>query len=119
MSMVRGSHMWGDQMDRLREVAPGLDLPSTFEGHRVEISLRPVKMGQVHYHHALTWHSSHGNRSDRPRRAIAVHYMTGETRHVASGTDHPMRRYITVADGELLTGDAFPLVYDAEPVGET
>ena len=38
--------------------------------------------------------------------------MTGATRHVAAGRDHPMRRYITVADGELLTGDAFPLVYD-------
>ena len=116
MSMVRGSHLWGDQMDDVRAMSPGLDLPSTFKGHPVEISLRPVKMGQVHYHHALTWHSSHGNHSDRPRRAIAVHYMTGETRHVASGKDHPMRRYITVADGEPLTGDAFPLVFDDEPV---
>jgi phytanoyl-CoA hydroxylase len=116
MSMVRGSHLWGDQMDRLHEISPGLDLPSTFEGHPVEISLRPVQKGQVHYHHSVTWHSSHGNNSDRPRRAIAVHYMTGETRHVASGADHPMRRYITVADGDVLTGDAFPLVYDGRPV---
>lgn len=116
MSMVRGSHMWGDQMDRLKAMGPSLDLPSTFNGHPVEISLRPVKRGQVHYHHALTWHSSHANHSDRPRRAIAVHYTTGQTRHVAAGRDHPMRRYITVADGELLTGDAFPLVYDGKPV---
>ncbi|HTT89652.1 MAG TPA: phytanoyl-CoA dioxygenase family protein [Acidimicrobiales bacterium] len=116
MSMVRGSHLWGDQMERLDAISPGLDLPSTFEGQKVEISLRPVKKGQVHYHHSVTWHSSHGNRSDRPRRAIAVHYMTGETRHVAAGKDHPMRAYITVGDGERLTGDAFPLVYDGKPV---
>jgi phytanoyl-CoA hydroxylase len=116
MSMVRGSHRWGDQMDHLRAVSPRLDLPSIFEDHPVEISRRRVKQGQVHYHHALTWHSSPGNPSDGPRRAIAVHYMTAEARHIASGGDHPMRRYITVADGERLTGDAFPLVYDGKPV---
>ena len=119
MSMVRGSHLWGNQMDRLRAMSSGLDLPSTFRGHSVEISLRPVKKGQVHYHHTLTWHSSHGNHSDRPRRAIAVHYMTGETRHVAAGRDHPMRRYITVADGEVLTGNEFPLVYESKSVRQT
>ncbi len=116
MSMVRGSHLWGDQMDHLNAISPSLDLPGSFDGHRVEISLRPVKKGQVHYHHSVTWHSSHGNQSDRPRRAIAVHYMTGDTRHVASGKDHPMRPFITVADGEVLTGDAFPLVYNGKPV---
>jgi hypothetical protein len=42
--------------------------------------------------------------------------MTGETRHVASGGDHPMRPYITVADGDVLSGEAFPLVYDGRPV---
>jgi phytanoyl-CoA hydroxylase len=116
MSMVRGSHTWGNQMDRLKAMGPGLDLPATFKGHPLEIALCPVKRGQVHYHHSVTWHSSHTNHSDRPRRAIAVHYMTGETQHVATGRDHPMRRYIAVADGELLTGDAFPLVYDGHPV---
>ena len=27
-----------------------------------------------------------------------------------------MRRYIAVGDGELLSGDHFPLVYDGKPV---
>jgi phytanoyl-CoA hydroxylase len=114
LSMVRGSHLWGDQKDFLRALNQGLDLPTTFKERAVQISRCPVEKGQVHYHHALTWHSSHGNRSDRPRRAIAVHYMTEETRYVASGDDHPMRRLIRVADNEVLTGSAFPLVYDFE-----
>jgi phytanoyl-CoA hydroxylase len=116
MSMVRGSHRWGDQMARIRDIDAGLALPGVFDGHPVEVCPRPVQKGQVHYHHALTWHSSHDNSSDRPRRAIAVHYMGDGTRHVASGGDHPMRAFIHVGDGEPLEGDAFPLVYDGHPL---
>jgi phytanoyl-CoA hydroxylase len=113
MKMVRGSHRWGDQIALLRSLEPSLELPDSFDGRPIEIVERPVRKGQVHYHHALTWHCSGSNRSDRPRRAIAVHYIGDETRHVAAGGDHPMRRYIDVEDGEPLTGAAFPLVYDA------
>ena len=69
----------------------------------------PVKKGEVHYHHALTWHGSHANTSGRPRRAIALHYMTGDTRYVASG-EHPMKPFVEVGDGEVLQGETFPLV---------
>lgn len=115
MRMVPGSHRWGDRMAWLRTV-DSLELPSSFEGHDVAVSFRPVRKGAVHYHHCLTWHASHANSSDRPRRAIAVHYMTGDTRFVAGAGAHIMRQFVTVADGEVLEGEHFPLVYDGAPV---
>jgi len=72
--------------------------------------------GEVHYHHSLTWHGSHANKSGRHRRAIALHYMTEETHYVASG-DHPMKEFVTVADGELLQGEHFPLVWERNRTG--
>jgi ectoine hydroxylase-related dioxygenase (phytanoyl-CoA dioxygenase family) len=113
MSMVPGSQGWGNNIDFLGSVysKDGFDvLPAEFEGHEVKMVRCPVKKGEVHYHHALTWHGSHANTSGRPRRAIAFHYMTGDTRYVASG-GHPMKPYVTVGDGEILKGDVFPTVY--------
>ena len=110
MSMVPGSHLWGNHIDFLRTLRSYEDMPATFQGHRIEVVRCPVRAGEVHFHHALTWHGSHANTSGRPRRAIALHYMTEETRYVASG-NHIMKPYVQVADGELLCGDAFPLVY--------
>jgi phytanoyl-CoA hydroxylase len=77
----------------------------------VEVRSCPVRKGEVHYHHALAWHGSPANTSGRHRRAIALHYMTEETRYVASG-DHLMKRFVEVADGEVLQGAHFPLVWE-------
>ena len=110
MSMVPGSHLWGNNIDFLHTLKSFDDMPDQFDGHEIKVMRCPVKKGEVHYHHALTWHASHANTSGRPRRAIALHYMTGETRYVASG-NHPMKPFVTVADGELMRDEAFPLVY--------
>jgi ectoine hydroxylase-related dioxygenase (phytanoyl-CoA dioxygenase family) len=112
MRMVRGSHRWGDQMDAvLSGVKDVSSPPASFDGRDVEVVLRPVPKGHVHYHHALTWHASGRNPSDRPRRAVAMHFMTDQTRYVASG-EHLMKPFIAVADGELVDGEAFPVVYE-------
>ena len=74
------------------------------------MKLCPVRKGEVHFHHSLTWHGSHANTSGRPRRALAIHYMTEETRYNAAGT-HLMQKFATVADGQMLEGDHFPLVW--------
>ncbi len=117
MSMVPGSHRWGNQIGFLN----GLDhanfdgLPSEYEGHPVQIKRCPVKKGEVHYHHALTWHGSHANTSGRPRRAIALHFMTGETRFVAAG-NHAMKPFVEVGDGEFMRGVHFPQIYPVEAV---
>lgn len=115
MSMVPGSHKWGNHIEYLNSLSKeNFDaFPPSYQGHAIKILRCPVKKGEVHYHHALTWHGSNANRSGRPRRAIAFHYMTGETRYVASGS-HIMQRYVDVADGEILTGEAFPIVYPKE-----
>lgn len=110
MSMVPGSHTWGNHMNYLATFKQFSDMPDSFEGHEIEIRTCPVKSGEVHFHHALTWHGSNANRSGRPRRAIAIHFMTEETRYVASG-EHVMKPFVEVADGEVMKGDHFPLVY--------
>lgn len=110
MSMVPGSHLWGNTMDFLRTLQKFEDMPDHFGEREVKVIRCPVKKGEVHYHHSLTWHASHNNTSGRPRRAIALHYMTEETRFVASG-NHPMKPFVEVQDGELLRGKAFPKVY--------
>ena len=110
MSMVPGSHRWGNQISFVRSLPSFEEIPEEFEGYTIEVVRRPVKKGEVHYHHALTWHGSHANTSNRPRRAIAIHYMTDETRFVASG-EHVMKPYVAVADGDLLEGDHFPAVW--------
>lgn len=113
MSMVPGSHLWGDNIDFLHTLKNYEDMPSEFNGHKIQVVRCPVKKGEVHYHHALTWHGSHANTSGRPRRAIALHYMPQDTRYVASG-NHVMKQFVEVADGELMRGEHFPLVYSKE-----
>src|SRR5579871_5090779 len=112
MSMVPGSHLWGNNIDFLVSLPDYEAMPAEYQGHQVKIIRRPVKKGEVHYHHALTWHGSHANTSGRPRRAIALHYMTQDTHYVASG-QHVMKEFVTVRDGEIMQGEHFPLVYAA------
>jgi ectoine hydroxylase-related dioxygenase (phytanoyl-CoA dioxygenase family) len=85
-------------------------MPQEFEGRPLEVLPCPVRKGEVHYHHALTWHGSPANTSNRPRRAIALHYMTDETRFVASG-QHVMKPFVEVADGEVMQGEHFPQIW--------
>lgn len=113
MSMVPGSHRWGNHMDFLRTLQSFTDIPAEFDGHAATVRPCPVRRGEVHYHHALTWHGSPANTSDRPRRAIALHYMTEETRFVASGS-HVMKQFVDLADGQPMQGEHFPVVWERE-----
>ncbi|MEZ4870222.1 MAG: phytanoyl-CoA dioxygenase family protein [Caldilineaceae bacterium] len=110
MYMVPGSQNWGDQSTFFRDMPHDGSLPPNFEDNPIYITMCPVKKGHVHFHHSLTWHGSGANQSNRPRRAIAIHYMNENTTYYAAG-NHPMKPFITVADGEKLIGDAFPLVW--------
>ena len=114
MSMIPGSHQWGDQIDYLHEhLRDYHHPPREFEGRALRVVRRPVQRGHVHYHHALTWHGSQENTSGRPRRAIALHYITERTCYDASG-DHVMKQFVDVDDGAPLQGEHFPLVWSAE-----
>ncbi|MEW6750847.1 MAG: phytanoyl-CoA dioxygenase family protein [Candidatus Latescibacterota bacterium] len=122
MWMVPGSHRWGNQIEYLRTQAhlrqreefgrlAGFTPPADAEVRTVEAVPWPVRQGEVSFHHSLTWHGSPANRSPRPRRAIAIHYMTGEARFVAAG-QHVMKAYVHLRDGEPMAcaGDVFPVV---------
>ena len=130
MWMVPGSYEWGDQIAFIREHLLDLELENFQsiaapfappEGARVTEAVPrpwPMKRGELSFHHSLNWHGSPANRSNRDRRAIAIHYMTGETRYDASG-DHPMKEFVEVADGDLMSaaGAHFPVVCrGGEPV---
>lgn len=111
MKMVPGSHLWGNTIDFLHTLQDFDSMPNEFQGKPIEVRACPVRRGEVHYHHALTWHGSGANKSGRPRRAIALHFMTDQTRYVASG-EHPMKPFVEVADGEVVSGKHFPIIWE-------
>lgn len=127
MWMVPGSHHWGDHIDYLHtigeddffEVGRGFDVPADSAAGEVKAVPWPVRAGEVSFHHSLTWHGSYRNESGRPRRAIAIHFMTGDARFHAAG-EHVMKQFVDLRDGAPMAeaGVHFPTVYHAgEPVG--
>lgn len=115
MWMVPESHRWGNVGNYLKTdletFKPYLTDPTVVpEGTELTPVPFEIKKGQVGYHHCLMWHGAYPNRSERKRRAIAVHYMPEHVRYVPTG-GHVMESFIHVAPGEVLTGDAFPVVY--------
>lgn len=111
MSMVPGSHQWGNTIEFLHSLGGDFAaMPKLWDGHEIVVKTCPVKVGCVHFHHGLTWHGSNRNRSGRKRRAVALHFMSQETRYQASGI-HVMKQFVEVADGERLCGKRFPLVW--------
>jgi phytanoyl-CoA hydroxylase len=119
MWMVPGSHKWGNHIkmlsaspeDKFFEMGKDFTPPADSEIQKVEHRPWPVKKGEVSFHHSMTWHGSHKNTSQRPRRAIAIHFMTGQATYVASG-NHPMKQYVEVSDGGRMAeaGPHFPIV---------
>src|SRR4029077_68430 len=101
-------------------------LGADFDGFPADAPIRqakavpwPVMRGEVSFHHSLTWHGSPTNTSPRPRRAIAIHYMTGEAIYQGK-RGHPMEQFITLEAGAPMSraGDHFPIVCrNGQPVG--
>lgn len=121
MWMVPGSHRWGDQIDFLGtqthlleqerfDQLEGFTPPPDATVQDVQARPCPVQRGQVHFHHALTWHGSPHNPSPRPRRAVAIHYMSSDA--TFTGRDHLMKQFIEVDIGEPMrnAGVRFPVV---------
>jgi phytanoyl-CoA hydroxylase len=112
MSMVPGSHAWGDAIEHLHTVKDYDALPEHYQGHVVHVVRTPVRAGCLHLHHPYTWHGSHVNRSGRPRRAIALHFMTDQVSLVAGKKfQHILGKTITSEPGEPLEGPLFVPVY--------
>jgi phytanoyl-CoA hydroxylase len=112
MWMVPGSHRWGKVPLQTKEnFALKYDENYLPEGVTVKPEPLIVKKGEVAFHHCMTWHGSPANKTDRPRRAIAVHYMPGYTIY-APTRGHPVEKHVRVKPGEVLAGDKFPVVYE-------
>lgn len=112
MSMVKGSNQWGDQINELHQLKSWEGMPAQWKGHNIEIVPCPVPAGWVHFHHPLTWHGSPANKSGRPRRALALHFMSDAAKFVGAKRDlHPMGQFFEGGDGETVRGEHFPLVW--------
>jgi len=117
MSMVPGSHKWGNAIEFVHTIKDFRKMPKLYKEHKLEARLAPVPKGAVHFHHGLTWHGSHENSSGRPRRAIALHFMTERTVYAQPDRKgHPMLQFFEVQPGEQLKGAHFPLLWDGEKV---
>lgn len=114
MNVVPESHRWGAVPGGLRgdeNFRPAFDdgafIPA---GASLDTVPCEVKSGCCMFHHCLTWHGSYYNRSEKPRRAIALHYMPGYTRYEPSGVSHLVEEHVEVQPGEVLKGSHFPTV---------
>jgi phytanoyl-CoA hydroxylase len=122
MWMVPGSHRWGRQDAQLltqrnrREAASFGELPPfeppLGEGSWAPPRACPVRAGEVHFHHCLTWHGSPMSQSERPRRAVAIHYLPGGVRYSGYASAHPLAARIRIASGTPMLADPenFPVV---------
>jgi phytanoyl-CoA hydroxylase len=78
MHMVPGSHLWGDATEYLKS-RDTEDFVSEYKGNPVQKEFIEVKKGEVHFHHHVAWHGSHGNSSENPRRAYILHLFADGT----------------------------------------
>jgi phytanoyl-CoA hydroxylase len=114
LQFIDGSHRWGLQPpptafvgDDMEEALRTLRLPPGTEVRKVPIV---VPAGHGTFHHCLTFHGSDTNHTTAVRRAVVTHYMPGHTRYSAAH-HHGHQHLIEVADGEILQGRHFPVVY--------
>jgi ectoine hydroxylase-related dioxygenase (phytanoyl-CoA dioxygenase family) len=122
MWMVPGSHRWGNQRAFLETFGnlkdkeeftrfPPFEPPADAPIRTLEARPCPVQRGSVHFHHSLTWHGSPTNRSERPRRAVAIHFMSCDARF--TGREHVMNKFISLKPGDRMeaAGPHFPRVW--------
>jgi phytanoyl-CoA hydroxylase len=122
MWMVPGSHRWGLRAAALQAQGgrrdpeifgqlPALKLPAAVGQWRAPRPC-PVRAGEVHFHHCLTWHGSPVNRSSRSRRAIGIHYLPAGIYFSGRRTTHPLAARIRVPKGAPMfeDGERFPIV---------
>jgi ectoine hydroxylase-related dioxygenase (phytanoyl-CoA dioxygenase family) len=121
MQMARGSHLLGERLPAVfgtgavyfRERRPSVVRPVT-EPEQAGLPVDAIELapGEASIHHALTWHASGANTTDRPRRAAVIRYVADGTRWFGA------RRYqfnytddeVGLRPGDPIGGEYFPLV---------
>lgn len=111
MTMVVGSHKWGEAFEFMDEVSmyakDGQPLPEKYLDKKVKVVVSQVPAGFVHFHDALTWHCSGPNWSSRPRCAIGLHLVAADVRFDAN---HKYAKDYDGIHGENLDPSLYPLV---------
>lgn len=118
LQYVPGSHRWdllpitglaGD-MDAIAEVLA----PDQMERLRTPLAIE-LAAGECAFHHPLMIHGSRENRTDQPRRAAVINVVLDG---VASAANEPLLAGVpSIAAGQPLGGDFFPLLFDPARVG--
>lgn len=83
LSVIPGSHLWPDNtsnLDFFSSDLEGLEKRFVTGGNRVVKIPLELKKGQMSFHHCLTIHGSGPNRSNKPRRSIAIHLQDDKNR---------------------------------------
>lgn len=115
---IPGSHRWPDlpvtglagDMDAIQSV---LTAEQRRGFHPTAIEL---KKGEAAFHHPRMIHGSFANTSDRPRRATVINVFRDG---VKSASDAPLLEGVPViANGEKMSGQFFPLLFDPKAVGQ-
>lgn len=85
------------------EYAKGTDIPNT-----KPVMIR-MKAGSCTFHDGLTFHYAHANKTDKPRRALAIIYMADGT--IYNGKPHVVTNGVEdLTPGEPFRGGIFPLL---------
>lgn len=114
MTMVPGSHRWGDASAVVEALGEPREqpLPTTHRGEPVREEVCLVPKGSVHFHDGLAWHGSLANQRPGPRCGLLFLFVSGEAE---LDPEHPSaHRYPEVAAGGL-DPDLHPVVQIAHP----
>lgn len=116
MQVVPHSNQWG-----LMNVSDFFEQDMTAQQAAMSVpkgeSFAPVplvmKAGQVSFHHCLTIHGSGPNNTSHPRRSLAIHLMTGDTRYRSGSPSdgHMNVELLGGHNGDLFAGERFPVLY--------
>lgn len=105
--MIDGSHRWPDQTGLNFWDVDLAGMEEMFNSGGREVRKVPVFLPKRHvsFHHCRTIHGSGPNRTDRPRRAIAIHMQNASNHwhehYWSSGerAHHPNDRLVRWVDG--------------------
>jgi len=108
MRTIVGSHEWGYNPDSGAAFNKNLDaLRATFQQSGKDWIDEPciMKAGQASFHHALTYHGSGPNTTDRSRMSFVAHVMPGSAGYKPSGKYNRMQSLLGPG---VKAGDPFP-----------
>jgi ectoine hydroxylase-related dioxygenase (phytanoyl-CoA dioxygenase family) len=121
VQMATGSHHLGERLPRafgtgatyFKERRPSTVRVITQPADEgLEVDTIEMKAGEASLHHALTWHASGENITDRPRRASVFRYVAdgttwlGASRYEFNYTDEELGLEL----GDPIGGEYFPLI---------